>query len=76
LLRAFCLPGGEAAARLIRGVRTTQQGQFRMAPGARWASFTAKEFIDSGRSAFRWEARIGAGMRAMGSSSRIQSFWI
>ena len=66
LLRAFCFPGGEAAARLIRGVRTTQRGQFRMAPGARWTPFTAREFIDSRQSGFRWEARIGTGIRAMG----------
>jgi len=65
-LREFCFPGGEAAARLIHGVRTTQQGQFRMAPGARWTAFTANEFIDSRQSGFRWEARIGTGIRAMG----------
>ena len=65
-LRAFCFPGGEASARLIRGVRTTQRGQFRMAPGASWTPFTAGEFIDSRQSAFRWQARIGTGIRALG----------
>jgi uncharacterized protein DUF6920 len=60
-LRAFCFPGGEDAARLVRAVRTRQQGEFRMSPGARWTPFTAEEVIDAGRSAFCWDARFTGG---------------
>lgn len=60
-LFSFCLPGGEEAARLIRAVRTTQKGEMRMSPEARWIPFTADEFIDATRSSFRWEARLDPG---------------
>jgi hypothetical protein len=57
-LRTFCFPRGEAAARLIRAVRTTQIGEMRMSPEARWIPFTATETIEATRSCFRWEARL------------------
>ncbi len=60
-LRAFCLPGGEAAARAVRGIRSTQRGMFRSAPAARWVPFTAEEFVDATRTGFCWDARIGRG---------------
>lgn len=60
-LRAFCLPGGEDAARFIRAVRTTEKGQIHMSPEARWIPFTAKRVTDSTRSSFRWEARLDPG---------------
>ena len=60
-LRAFCFPGGEEAARRVRAVRTTQRGEFRAAPEARWVPFTAEEVIESTRSSFRWDARIAGG---------------
>lgn len=58
---AYCLPGGEEAARTVLGVRTTQQGQIRSAPGARWISFAADEFIDARSSNFCWNARMSTG---------------
>jgi hypothetical protein len=60
-LRAFLFGGDESTARLVRAVRTIQRGEFRTAPGAKWMPFTAEEFIDANRSAFRWEARFGGG---------------
>lgn len=60
-LFAFCFPGGEDAARLVRVIRTTQQGEIRMSPQARWIPFTAEEVTDATRSNFRWEARFNPG---------------
>jgi uncharacterized protein DUF6920 len=60
-LRAFCFPGGEDAARRIRAIRTTEKGEIRMSPQARWIPFTAEQLTDSTRSSFRWDARINPG---------------
>jgi len=60
-LRAFCFPGGEDAARRVRGVRTTEKGEIRMSPNARWIPFTAEQFTDATRSSFRWDARLDPG---------------
>ncbi len=60
-LRGFCLPTGEDAARFIRAVRTTEKGQIRMSPEARWIPFTAEQVTGSSRSSFRWEARLHPG---------------
>ena len=60
-LRAFCFPGGEDSARLVRAIKTTQRGEMRMSPGARWIPFTAEEVIDARRSCFRWDARFSGG---------------
>jgi len=60
-LRAFCFPGGEDAARRIRAIRTTETGEIRMSPEARWIPFTAEQFTDSTRSSYRWDARIHPG---------------
>lgn len=60
-LCAFCFPCGEEPARLIRGVKTTEAGQMRMSPGARWIPFAAEQVVDSTRSCFRWEARLDPG---------------
>jgi len=57
-LRAFCLPGGEAAALRVRAIRTTQIGEMRMSEAARWIPFTADETIEATCSSFRWEARL------------------
>jgi len=57
--RSFCFPGGEDAARLVRGVKITQRGEFCMSPGARWSSFTAEERINATQSGFCWDARFG-----------------
>jgi hypothetical protein len=58
-LLGFCLPGGEQQARGVRAVRSTQRGQMRSSPDAKWISFTAEERIEVTRSSFRWVARIG-----------------
>lgn len=60
-LCAFCFPGGDCAARLVRSVRTMQKGEIRMSPKARWVPFTAEEFTDATRSNFRWDARLDPG---------------
>jgi hypothetical protein len=57
-LTRFCFPGGEDAARSIRGVELAEAGQMRMAPKAPWIPFVAQEAIDATRSSFRWEARL------------------
>jgi uncharacterized protein DUF6544 len=64
-LKAYCLPGGEKRARGVRGIRTTQSGEIRSAPDARWDPFTAEEFVDATRAGFRWEAHIGSGLRSV-----------
>jgi hypothetical protein len=58
-LTAYLLPGGEAAARGVRGIRTTQRGEIRSGPDARWNPFTAEEFVDATKAGFCWEARMG-----------------
>ncbi len=58
-LRQYCFPGGEDRARQIRAVRTTQRGEIRGGPDARWLPFTAEEEIDATSSRFRWVARAG-----------------
>ena len=63
-LRAWCFPGGEEAARRVRGIETTQRGEIRMGPDARWNEFTAEEFVDATRAAVCWEARLGKGLAA------------
>ena len=55
------MPGGEGAARGVRGVKTTQCGEIRSGPRARWMPFEADEFIDATRTEFHWEARMGGG---------------
>ena len=60
-LRAYCFPYGEEKARLIRSVRTSETGQMRMSPEARWIPFTAEQTIDATRSCFHWEARLDPG---------------
>lgn len=57
-LRAFLLPGGEDAARLVRCVRLKEQGEMRFGPDTRWIPFTSEERIDARRSGFVWEARM------------------
>ena len=64
-LKAFCFPGGQDAARRVRGVKTTQRGEMCSAPGAQWTSFTAEERIDATQSSFCWEARYGSGLRSL-----------
>ncbi len=71
-LRSFCFPGGEEAARRIRVVRTTQRGEIRISPEARWIPFTANEFIDATQSSFRWEARLDPGK--IGSPTVIDAY--
>jgi hypothetical protein len=58
-LQAFCFPDGEDAARPVLGVKTTQRGELRMSPEARWGPFTAEQRIDATQSEFCWDARFG-----------------
>jgi hypothetical protein len=60
-MRVFCCPDGEDAARRIRSIKTTQRGELRSAPGARWMPFTAEETYETRRSCFCWNARLGGG---------------
>jgi hypothetical protein len=72
LLRAFCFPGGEDAARLVRAIRATQKGEIRMSPEARWIPFTSEDFIEATRSSFRWKARLDPGK--IGSPTVIDAY--
>jgi hypothetical protein len=58
-LKVFCFPGGQDAARQVRGVKITQRGEMCLNPGARWMPFTAEQQIDATQSSFCWEARFG-----------------
>ncbi len=64
-MRAFALPAGEEAARLVRAVRFTQRGEIRAAPTARWIRFTAEQTMQAQWSAFRWVARPQRGLFRM-----------
>ncbi len=61
-LRTYLFPGGEAAARSIRGINAVQRGEIRSSPAARWVPFAAEEFVDATRSGFCWEARMRGGL--------------
>lgn len=60
-LRAFCFPAGEDSGRRVLAIRTTERGEMRASPSARWVPFTAEQVIDARRSSFRWEARYRGG---------------
>jgi Family of unknown function (DUF6544) len=64
-LKAYCLPGGDEAARGVRGIKAAQKGEIRSSRDARWNPFVAEEFVDATRAAFRWEARMGTGLLAV-----------
>jgi hypothetical protein len=64
-IKAYSFPHGPLAARGVRGIRTLQRGEFRSAPDARWVSFTAEEYIDSIKSGFCWDARLGTGLTSV-----------
>ena len=59
--RAFAFPGGEDAARAIRAVAWTEQGELRSSARAKWLTFTASHRLEAARTSFRWEAMIGTG---------------
>jgi hypothetical protein len=59
--RAFCFPAGESAAHRIRTVHTTQRGEMRTSPQARWIPFTAEEVTATTHSSFCWTARMDPG---------------
>jgi hypothetical protein len=58
-LKAFCFPGGEDAARRVRGVKMAQRGEMCLNLGARWMPFTAQQQLDATQSSFCWKARFG-----------------
>lgn len=60
-LRSFGFPMGEAAARVIRGVTTTETGHLQMSAGARVIPFSADQLIDATCSRFSWQARLDPG---------------
>ena len=60
-LRGFCFPGGEDYGRSVFAIRTTEQGEMRTSPSARWLPFTPEQVIEARRSSFRWEARYQGG---------------
>ena len=64
-LRAFCFPGGEDSARLVLSIKTTERGEMRTSPGARWIAFTSEQVIESRWSSFRWQARYHGGSMGM-----------
>jgi len=61
-LRAFCFPGGEEAARRVRAIKVTEQGELRSAPNARWVSFTSEQEVEARSSRFHWDARFRGGL--------------
>ncbi len=48
--------------RRVLGIKTTQRGEIRSSPAAKWNPFTAEEFVDAVNTGFRWEARMGSGL--------------
>ena len=64
-IKRYSFPGGEAAVRGVRGIRTTQRGEIRSDPNGRWLGFTAEEFVDAMRSGFCWNAHMGSGLKAV-----------
>ena len=72
-LKAYSFPGGEPAARGIRGIRAVQRGEIRSSPEARWNAFVADEFVDATTTAFRWEARLGTGVLSVAVTDAYES---
>jgi hypothetical protein len=60
-LKAFCFPGGEESGRRVLAIKTSEQGEMRGSPGARWVPFTAEQVIDARKSSFCWEAHYRGG---------------
>lgn len=60
-LRAYCFPEGEERGRQVSAIRTTEKGEMRTVPDARWVRFTAEQTIEARRSSFRWHARYQGG---------------
>jgi hypothetical protein len=63
-IKGFSLPAGELAARAVRAIKTTQRGEFRSSPNARWVTFTAEECVDATKSDFCWNAQMGTGLKS------------
>jgi len=72
-LKAYCFPGGESAARGIRGIRAVQRGEIRSSPEARWNAFVADEVVDATTTGFRWEARLGTGVLSVSVTDAYES---
>jgi hypothetical protein len=64
-IKGFSLPAGELAVRGVRGIKTTQRGQFRSSPKATWIAFTAEEYVDATKSGFCWNAQMGTGIKSV-----------
>jgi hypothetical protein len=63
-IKAFSLPAGELAVRGVRGIKTTQRGEFRSSPNATWIAFNAEEYVDAMKSGFCWTAQMGTGLKS------------
>ncbi len=64
-LKAYVFPEGDAAARAVRAIRTTQRGEIRSSASAAWKPFAAQEMVDATRSSFVWEATLGSGLASV-----------
>jgi len=64
-IKGFSLPAGELGVRGVRGIKTTQRGEFRSGPNARWVGFTAEEYVDATKSGFCWNAQMGTGLKSV-----------
>jgi hypothetical protein len=64
-IKGFSLPAGELAVRSVRGMKTTQRGEFRSSPNAGWVAFTAEEYVDATKSGFCWNAQMGTGIKSV-----------
>jgi hypothetical protein len=61
-VKAYSFPFGQGAARGVVGIKTTQRGEMRSGPDARWVAFTAEEYVDATKSDFCWHAKWGSGL--------------
>jgi hypothetical protein len=64
-IKEFSLPAGELAVRGMRGIKTTQRGEFRANSDAPWTTFNAEEYIDATKSGFCWNAQMGTGFKSV-----------
>jgi hypothetical protein len=72
-LKAYLFPGGDAAARAVCGIRTTQSGEIRSSAASAWKSFTAEEVVDATTTMFSWEAAMGSGLAAVQVTDAYES---
>jgi hypothetical protein len=64
-IKNYSFPGGEDMGRSVRCIKTTQRGEIRSGPEARWVAFTAEEYVDAMKSGFCCDATLGSGLTAV-----------